>query len=1416
MRLLWVRTPLGWALEGVLVLVLVAGVGLLVLRLSPLTPEVRTLIQARLQGVEVGPLGRLHVEGLQGDIWRSFTLHRLTLADSQGVWLQADDLHIRWDYASLLSSRLRVRELSAGRLLLARRPIVAKPSQPAAKPPTVSVTIEDFRGRVEMAPAFALRRGVYDVDGALDLQSGRGATARVNALSVLHPGDHLDLGLTLGRRKALRLDAEALEAQGGALAGALGLAADRPFALSAHLSGTVDAGRLALTARSGAQTPVEASGQWSPAGGALKATVILGASRWTQPLVGALGPQAQLVVSGKASQGSIYNLDVRFVAANLVAMARGPFDAARRATPGMGLSVIVQDLNKLSPIPKMAAGRATGALTGRWDQFAFSGAAQVEGVELWGYRLAKATGPVKVSWTRGELDVQTAATGAGGGGAGLFAQIGGPSPRAVADIARLKDGRVLIRALDADVAGVKIQGQGGQNPLFRGLTFKGQLKATDIGQAVPGARGGIEASWSASQDAGPDKPWLFTAEGRGEGLSAGPSEIDRLMGPDPRISLAAALQDGTFVFSRLSLEGAKEKAGAEGRATLAGDLDFKLDWQADGPFGVGPLLIDGKARGGGRLQGTFAAPRIELGADFDSIAFPALALKAVRLELTLARARDGSDGMAALTGRSVYGPARARSNFRFVPGGIDLDAIDADAGGVMAKGALSLRDGAPSSADLTAAIGPGVLLTQGQAQGVVRIAQAVSGAPAQVDIDLTAKGAVLRDQPLALANARFRASGALARLAYQVTADGAWLRTPVKVDGAGVLEKDAKGFVTQFSGSGTLRRAPFKTLEPAVIRVSGPDRSARLRLSLGGGQASLDARQSASTADLSAALGDVDLSFLSEDFTGRLDSDIRLQGAGADLHGTVEAALKDAHSRDARKGLSIDGSIKGELSQGRFLLQAKLDSPQGLNASADLTLPADASAVPFRLALAHGRPLQGDFQADGEIQPLWDLFLGGERTLGGRLTAKAALAGTAADPRITGRMDLAGGLFDDYATGLKLRGLTLGAALNTDNIALDRFQATDGQKGAVTGSGQASLARGGGGDLTLNLTSFRLIDNDTAQADASGRLSVARGADGKVKVAGSLDIVKGEVNAAARTGPNIVSMEVVEKNRPFSIAEQTAPPPPSVDPASGAVALDLALHAKRGVLIKGRGLNLDMSLDAQVKGTTAQPVLAGEARVVRGDYDFAGKRFEFDNRGVVRLSTDPGQVRLDLTATRQDPSLTAVIRIQGTAAKPQITLSSTPALPNDEVLSQVLFGASASQLSPVEAAQVASAVTALASGGGFDVVGGLRSFARLDRLALVGNSTTGVGVAGGKYLNDNLYLELGGGRSGPTAQLEYRVTRNLSVVSKINNQITTQTGGLVQAGNELSVRWRHDFKAKGAPPGPTPPSKPPPLTDIGP
>jgi translocation and assembly module TamB len=62
-----------------------------------------------------------------------------------------------------------------------------------------------------------------------------------------------------------------------------------------------------------------------------------------------------------------------------------------------------------------------------------------------------------------------------------------------------------------------------------------------------------------------------------------------------------------------------------------------------------------------------------------------------------------------------------------------------------------------------------------------------------------------------------------------------------------------------------------------------------------------------------------------------------------------------------------------------------------------------------------------------------------------------------------------------------------------------------------------------------------------------------------------------------------------------------------------------------------------------------------------------------------------------------------------------------------------------------------------------------------------------VTVSGGKYVTDNIYVELtGGGREGPSAQVEWRVSRRLAIISKLASQ----------GDGKLSVRWRKDERRK--------------------
>jgi translocation and assembly module TamB len=193
--------------------------------------------------------------------------------------------------------------------------------------------------------------------------------------------------------------------------------------------------------------------------------------------------------------------------------------------------------------------------------------------------------------------------------------------------------------------------------------------------------------------------------------------------------------------------------------------------------------------------------------------------------------------------------------------------------------------------------------------------------------------------------------------------------------------------------------------------------------------------------------------------------------------------------------------------------------------------------------------------------------------------------------------------------------------------------------------------------------------------------------------------------------------------------------------------------------------------------------VTGHMSIERGRFDFLSKRFEFGESSVV-LQEDALQSRLSLEAVRQTSELKAVVEITGTLERPEIKLTSEPNLPEDEVLSRILFGRSPTQLTAIETARLAVAISQLSGGGGFDLFGSLENAIGLDRLEIGQNDTGKTQLTTGKYLSDDVYLEVRTAAEGtPSVAVEWQVRDNVSVEAET----------LPDEGERLSVQWKKDF-----------------------
>lgn len=209
-----------------------------------------------------------------------------------------------------------------------------------------------------------------------------------------------------------------------------------------------------------------------------------------------------------------------------------------------------------------------------------------------------------------------------------------------------------------------------------------------------------------------------------------------------------------------------------------------------------------------------------------------------------------------------------------------------------------------------------------------------------------------------------------------------------------------------------------------------------------------------------------------------------------------------------------------------------------------------------------------------------------------------------------------------------------------------------------------------------------------------------------------------------------------------------------------------------------------MGVNVNVTGSPSAPLLNGRATLVRGELELARRPFVFDS-GVVTFDGPVDSARVAISAARVIEGFSARVDVTGSPTSPRIELTSTPDLPQDEILARMLFGRSVMDLSALEAAELASSIARLSGqGGGLDPIGQIQAGLGLDRLRL-GMSDAGTTELGvGQYLAPDVYLEVTtAGAAGNSVEVEWQPRPQISVTSEARS-----TGE-----SRISVRWKRDY-----------------------
>ncbi|MEO1678820.1 MAG: translocation/assembly module TamB domain-containing protein [Pseudomonadota bacterium] len=222
-------------------------------------------------------------------------------------------------------------------------------------------------------------------------------------------------------------------------------------------------------------------------------------------------------------------------------------------------------------------------------------------------------------------------------------------------------------------------------------------------------------------------------------------------------------------------------------------------------------------------------------------------------------------------------------------------------------------------------------------------------------------------------------------------------------------------------------------------------------------------------------------------------------------------------------------------------------------------------------------------------------------------------------------------------------------------------------------------------------------------------------------------------------------------------------------------ALDLDIRAPRQIFLRGRGLDAELGGEFRIGGTTRAPAPVGGINVIRGRLDLLGKRLDLEDSGRVTLGGDLKPF-LDLLATSETEEFTIRIEISGPVDQPEFTFSSSPDLPQDEVLAQFFFGKGLANLSPVQAVQLAASIRTLTGRGGPGISGALRQGLGVDDFNIVTDDQGDAALQVGQYLTDNIYTDVTTSSTGSEVSLNIDITDDVTVEASTDDKGESSIG----------------------------------------
>ncbi len=507
-------------------------------------------------------------------------------------------------------------------------------------------------------------------------------------------------------------------------------------------------------------------------------------------------------------------------------------------------------------------------------------------------------------------------------------------------------------------------------------------------------------------------------------------------------------------------------------------------------------------------------------------------------------------------------------------------------------------------------------------------------------------------------------------------------------------------------------------------------------------------------------------------------------GLALNLTGKAENPIIDMKSdlKIADASYPVTVSSIGKWQEGELTLNLNAKSNKA-SFTASSTMKAKLSLLPFHTDL--NKETEVSAKSSGSL-PL-DMLNTSLRPIGhrisGMLNGGIDITGNIGTPKVKGDIRLSNGEYENAKSGICLHNISSEISANENELNIVSLTANDRTGGNMQGNTKLSLDEIKTLSGNIGFNHLRLFCGGLATGYIEGNMGIS-GTLAAAMLKGNFTV--GPLNVqipGKRNEQGIPEVKTVWIENDLSNKSDK----PIENKTAKSINVDIDVNAPNRIFVRGRGVDAEFYGNFHIIGTADKPVITGNLTAKRGKFNLFDRVLTLKDTSIIFEGIVPPSPVLNVNAETVVKDTTIDVNLTGPLTSPTLTLTSTPVLPQDELLALILFGRQIDNISPFQAIKLANAARTLAGedDDSNDILSKSRDKLGLDTLDIETDENSNATLNSGKYLTDKVYVGVSQGQDIENRQL----TTEVEVAPKISAKTSVDSKG----GQTLGLEWKQDY-----------------------